>query len=94
MVLRGLADENSRSMQYRYGDAHVASTLVYSPSAVPLRFRLSVDPLVILKGIRCLEYQSCEHPGWKTSSSAEFLRELTDYMVYRLPGYEAAPSIG
>jgi hypothetical protein len=58
------------------------------------RFRLLAgvpDPVVILKAIACLEYQSCEHPDWATSQARRFCLELRDHCVERLPGYQQAP---
>ena len=49
------------------------------------------DPVVVLKAIACLEYQSCEHPDWPTSRARRFCEELRDRCIDRLPGYERSP---
>ncbi|MGD9737320.1 MAG: hypothetical protein AB7V58_17185 [Solirubrobacterales bacterium] len=43
------------------------------------------------KAIACLEYQSCEHPGWATSGSRAFCSELRAALVTRFDGYGSAP---
>ncbi len=40
--------------------------------------------------IRCLDYQSCEHPGWEASESHSFLESLKSAAVSALPGMDAA----
>jgi hypothetical protein len=49
------------------------------------------DPVIVLKAIACLEYQSCEHPDWPTSQARQFCQELRERCIDRLPGYEQAP---
>jgi len=48
------------------------------------------DPLVVLKAIACLEYQSCEHPGWLDSEARVFCQALRRVAITALPGYSAA----
>lgn len=48
-------------------------------------------PVEVLKAIRCYEYQSCEHDGWRKSEAKAFCESLTLEMIHRLPGYDAAP---
>lgn len=45
----------------------------------------------VLKALDRLEYQSCEHEGWKTSEAAAFCEALRRRLISHLPGYEEAP---
>lgn len=47
-------------------------------------------PVEAIKLIDCLEYQSCEHPGWETSQARVCCEALRRYLLGRLPGYEDA----
>lgn len=86
------------SVTYRYPEAEgenalpgpcdfsVADVLTYTftrPSA-----RLTT--VQCLKAIRCYEYQSCEHPGWKDSPAYAFCQHLTASLIAELPGYDEA----
>jgi hypothetical protein len=45
----------------------------------------------IIKAVRCLEYQSCEHPGWEESAACRLLRAIIgDDATRNLPGYDEA----
>jgi hypothetical protein len=44
-----------------------------------------------LKLIDCYEYQSCEHPGWHSSSARCFCEALRLRLIAALPGYDEAP---
>lgn len=80
-----LLAENRRSVDHRYAEEELEEPYLYS--RVPGR----PDPVVVLKAIACYEYQSCEHPGWRTSEAHAFVRVLESAMVHHLPGYENAP---
>jgi len=43
-----------------------------------------------LKAIDGYEYQSCEHPGWKTSEAAAYCDTLRGRLISCLPGYDEA----
>lgn len=47
--------------------------------------------VTVLSLIICYEYQSCEHPGWKTSEAKTFCEALRGKMIRNLPGYDDAP---
>lgn len=97
-VGRMLWGECVKSVKFRYpgedvdtlpgpGDMTKSSVSRYRFANVPG----SIDPVVVLAEINCYEYQSCEHPGWKTSEAKRFLDALTGACVRRLPGYDKAP---
>ena len=50
----------------------------------------AVEPLWVLSGLSCFDYQSCEHAGWETSSARRFSRVLR-WMAWRRAGPNAAP---
>jgi hypothetical protein len=79
--------ENMRSLAARYRDrpdaALLASYSYAEPGPLPV--------VALIKASHCYEYQSCEHPGWKTSKARRFSRELVLSLAHKLPGYDAAP---
>ncbi len=90
-----LLDECVKSVAYRYEgsddlpgpiDAYWKQPYSYSP----LGGRMPT-PVEGLKLVRCYEYQSCEHPGWKESDADNFCQSLTAHLMSTLPGYEEAP---
>ena len=45
----------------------------------------------IIKAARCLDYQSCEHPGWEQSDACKLLQAIIgDDTSAHLPGYDEA----
>lgn len=97
-VGRMLWAENVKSVQYRYDDEPVSD--LPGPAGLsdeevdgysyttPAR-RLTI--VQALKAISCYEYQSCEHPGWETSSAYGFCDALRHKLIGQLPGYDDAP---
>lgn len=78
--------ENDRSVCARYkGDENSAQADGY-------RFKMQTPPkaVEVLKAINCLEYQSCEHDGWKNSTAKALLERIFSEWVARLPGYDSA----
>ena len=49
-----------------------------------------IDMVQVLKSIKCLEYQSCEHDGWKRSEAFRILEALTSRTIDHLTGYDKA----
>lgn len=76
--------ENRASVNYRYGENEPNPEYRYE------RFRGKIDPVQVLKALDCLEYQSCEHPGWETSAAKRFCESLRRLAIGHLPGYEKA----
>ncbi len=89
-----LLDENIRSVGHRYD----------SEDSVPEQLPGSLDevyahdwnhydgyqPGQVFKSIRCLNYQSCEHPSWEDSAAYAFLQALITATIDRVPGFESA----
>jgi len=78
-----LLNENVSSVNYRYpGDPELPADESYQCRTTA---RLSaVDVLMALDGY---EYQSCEHPGWRTSEAHSFTDALRRALIGHLPGY-------
>lgn len=93
-VGRMLWRENVRSVAARYpneaaewADAMVDANAYGFP---PLARVPALEAAAVLKAISCLEYQSCEHRGWKTSEAKRFCEALRTRLVCGLPGYREA----
>lgn len=84
---RMLLEENVKSVNYRYSSAGRAS--YYGPdhgledddTEYDVEFeyvdpRKDLTPGAVFRAIDCLDYQSCEHPGWRSSEAFSFLRSL------------------
>lgn len=92
-----LWSENVRSVAYRYpqdGNGERPGPCSFRDEhAFGYIFPMTTRPLgaiAALKAIRCLEYQSCEHPDWEASWAKRFLDSLTDWLTPEIPGYEEA----
>lgn len=79
-----LLTENVVSYNYRY-DETVEEQMVYDPCAISLR------PIDVIKACHCLEYQSCEHPEWETSTAKAIVTAIEGAASRALPGYDDAP---
>jgi hypothetical protein len=44
----------------------------------------------VIKAISCLNYQSCEHPGWEASLAWRICDAIKSAAINRLPGYDDA----
>ena len=80
-----LLAENRASVNHRYDEDEIEAPYVFTEYAG------RINPVAILSALACYEYQSCEHPGWKTSEAHDFCQALTRKMIRMLPGYDAAP---
>jgi hypothetical protein len=78
--------ENHVSVNYRYSENEATPAYQYrEPRST------AWSPVEVLKAIACLDYQSCEHPGWATSQARAYLTVLEQTLINVLPGYDAAP---
>lgn len=87
-----LWDENVKSVKYRYPNSTelpgpIGSDYVYGLHQ-PSRAEITIGG--VLKAIDGLDYQSCEHPGWRDSQAKAFLESLRGTACCRVPGYDAA----
>ena len=84
-VAAELFEENCRSVDHRYAEVN-ARDYRYTARAGARE----LSPVQVLKACNCLEYQSCEHPGWEDSQARANLEVIRAYAVRQLPGYEDA----
>jgi hypothetical protein len=84
-----LWEENWESVAYRYAHRDDNGPKpVYGAHQKPKRH---YSPAEVAKALRCLEYQSCEHPDWEESKARRVLRQIAWDLLHKLPGYDAAP---
>lgn len=88
-----LWQENVNSLLARYpGDE---PGFMVEPDAVPPKYigvhYGAVPPVLVLKAVDCLEYQSCEHAGWDGCEAQRLLNAVRGNAIAELPGYDAAP---
>ncbi len=76
-----LVAENRRSVNHRYNEDEIEEPYEFT------RYEGTFNPAKILAAISCYEYQSCEHPEWKTSEAKSFCEALQGRMIGQLPGY-------
>ena len=80
-----LVAENRKSVNWRYAEDEWEEPYEFT------RYEGTFDPVKMLKVISCYEYQSCEHPEWKTSEARAFCEALTGRMIGMIPGYSDGP---
>ena len=83
-----LWQQNAKSVNARYRESSEIERFVVKPSEFGKFYEF--DAIQLLKSINCLEYQSCEHGGWKKSEARTFLKALESRAILALPGYDAA----
>ncbi len=71
--------ENTRSFNYRYTES--CPPLPYTFRPMPF----TPNPTVLLKVIRCYEYQACETDDWSFSETASFCRQLRIRLLRHIP---------
>jgi len=91
-----LWDENRASVEHRYPDCEgndlpgpVGCNFTYGTHEIAMG-KPSYSPVEILKACHCLEYQSCEHPGWTESEARGVLADVREAQERLVPGYEEA----
>ena len=78
--------ENVLSVNYRYGEATIPNFEICEGAAFH-----EFSQVQIIKAARCLDYQSCEHPGWQQSDACRLLQTIIgDDSSRNLPGYDEA----
>ena len=76
-----LTNENYKSVNHRYDTDE-------APPKYEFKLTAPHNPLQIVKAAHCLDYQSCEHAGWKRSKAKKFLERMVHIAVSRHPEYE------
>ncbi|APW58629.1 hypothetical protein [Paludisphaera borealis] len=77
--------ENVASVNYRYRETTRPDFRLCGWAAFHPFSRVQ-----IVKAARCLDYQSCEHPGWQKCDACRLLAAIIAGDDDSLPGYEAA----
>lgn len=93
-----LVDENVASVSSRYPDDDVDTGELPGPIDAyymgPYVYNdpgRDLTPGEVFKAIDCLDYQSCEHDGWRKSEAFAFLAALRHAYCRRVSEYEEAP---
>ena len=82
-----LMGENITSYNYRYPNDPADPK-----DFLPVQWdRRTVAPIGVIKLAQSLDYQSCEHPGWKGSRAKAVCDAVIDKAINCLPGYDNAP---
>lgn len=84
-----LARANAASVGYRYSES--ADPVPYE---APQRVRLDTlaDIVAAVKVIDCYVYQSCEVPGFASSTVGQWCSQIRETLIRCLPGFAAAYS--
>ena len=85
-VGRILLDANVASVHHRY-EGRIDDD--EKNAAANYRFKRFVPGISLMQaicGVRCLDYQSCEHPSWELSTAWRICQSITDHAIARLPG--------
>lgn len=92
-----LVDENVASVSHRYPDTDPAFGDLPGPcDAYYMGPYIYTDPGrtlsagEVFRAIDCLDYQSCEHPGWRASEAFAFLTALRKAYCDRVADAEQA----
>jgi hypothetical protein len=85
-----LWDENVKSVQFRYTSPPDGDFTITMQDIQNTNWNRPVDCVQVIKSIGCYEYQSCEHPGWKTSRAYQFCQSLLRIALNSVPGYDSA----
>ena len=98
MLGQMLMSENLASIHYRYPDTISQPEGTPGPVAQywtePYAFAspgYRLTAVEALSALACYEYQSCEHPGWRTSEAFRFCDALRQALIHHLPGMNEAP---
>jgi len=86
-----LHQENIKSLAGRYPETFGEFGAPHEFSYADIQRAPRLSPVVCLKAVSCLRYQSCEHDGWEGSRAARFLEAVEGAAISALPGYDSAP---
>jgi hypothetical protein len=81
-----LLAQNVRSVNYRYSDNEPLPEYRYRPVSYD-----KIDPVLVLKSVSCLRYQSCETDDYAQTFAATVLDSIEKSAIHALRGYEDAP---
>ncbi|HBD95161.1 MAG TPA: hypothetical protein DC057_13430 [Spirochaetia bacterium] len=72
-----LVNANYKSVNYRYNESEKPYKYIFSQI-------FTIYFIQTLKAINCLDYQSCEYPGWERSKAKKILNQIKDQCIYHL----------
>jgi hypothetical protein len=76
--------ENVKSVRYRYDDWGPVETYTCRPVDMD-EAAIAIRPEdLVLASVRCLRYQSCEHPDYRESLAARILDAIEHEAIHRL----------
>ena len=81
--------ENVKSVNYRYNESEPAPKFDFRYVDLDYASAAIEPEKLVLGSIRCLRYQSCEHPEYPTSAGAKVLDAIEAEAIRRLT--DAAP---
>jgi hypothetical protein len=91
---RILLTENERSVRHRYpndGPDELPGTIGEDAANYEFRpFDQPLQPLAILKGCECFDYQACETDDYKASVAHAIVNSIRKRAILCLPGYDDA----
>lgn len=89
-----LADQNARSVRYRYADLDAAQIIPDWFGFGRYKWQRPVYRLTALEAlsaINCYEYQACETPDYDGTEAKLFCEALRGKLIRNLPGYDGLP---
>ena len=90
-VGKTLFDENLRSVNHRYPQDAKGRQPKFRLHTDAEMAAAAADPVVILKLVNCLDYQSCETDDYKKTPAYKLLESIKSAAISKLAGYENAP---
>lgn len=84
-----LVAENKVSLTARYGKRGEEGRA--SPRAHRFTPKIALPALHVIKLAQSYEYQACEHDGWDKSEAKRWIDLLIAGLIFKIPGYGAAP---
>jgi hypothetical protein len=81
---RILLDENVKSVHYRY-EGRIEPDEKNAAADYGFRRFGPIEPLKAIWGVRCLEYQSCEHPEWENSIAWRISQAIIHEAIRHIP---------
>lgn len=93
-IAQMLWDENRASVSYHYPDGKLPGPtnedyIIREEDFE--KFQWIFTAAEVFRAIDCYQYQSCEHPGWRTSEAKAFTDALRVKWTHLLPGWDDAP---
>jgi hypothetical protein len=91
-VGRILLTECERSVNHRYpGEDELPGTIGQNAATYTFRpWPRALDPVAVLKGCDCFDYQACETDDYEASLAWTIIQAIRKRAIHGLPGYDNA----